>query len=527
METQNDSMHRILDRILTGNYLLREQALAELPELSNEDRQYVSQVLISRLNRESGGRDRGWFVSALAATNMPEALAAVIQRLDAEIEPYYFARYWAVIALVRMNPPDLNARLQEIAAHDSDDLVQATALGFLVALTCEEEYIERLLHMVQSDEGYQHWAGCKGIGTAVHRMGYPEWIEGRFLPVLEQRLYDREQWREVQYQAAMALGGFKHKWMEAIKVLTAALKKDLYHVPRRACVDALGQIGRSEAQEALLIALGDQDAEIHARAANTLKQILGPTDAAKIIVDELVRADTPPPGYVDALRKIDGQEAARLLTDYLLDADPDKVDRASRVLTSLGGEGALRTLQTQRNKAMETYTQLLGSADQNIMQQFNNLMNRAHQAFSMAMWMHGIIFGVGVLILVASMYVALSQNFETFERYVGVGGAVSSVGVLLLLFYRNPLNNIRKSMTDLMQVNVVFLGYVRQINQIDATFKQLFLSAAGFDTDQMDKTVRRIQGAVKGTMQEIQTYLGQYDDKKANREPGPSPEGNE
>jgi hypothetical protein len=177
-------------------------------------------------------------------------------------------------------------------------------------------------------------------------------------------------------------------------------------------------------------------------------------------------------------------------------------------LTKLGGEEAVRTLQAQRAKAVDTYTTLLGNADQQVMEQFNRLMVQAQRGFLLSLWMHGIIFGVGVVVLVASLYVALSQGFGTFERYVGVGTAVGSLGTLLLLFYKDPLKNIRGSVTGLVKVNVVFLGYVRQINQIDATFKQLFLASAGFGVDQMKQTVEQIQDSVRKTMEEVKSYLG-------------------
>ncbi len=78
----------------------------------------------------------------------------------------------------------------------------------------------------------------------------------------------------------------------------------------------------------------------------------------------------------------------------------------------------------------------------------------------------------------------------------------------LLKAKKDPLANIRDSVTNLVKVNVVFLGYVRQINQIDATFKQMFLAAAGFGIDQMKLTVAQIQDSVRTTMQEVEGYLG-------------------
>jgi hypothetical protein len=299
-----------------------------------------------------------------------------------------------------------------------------------------------------------------------------------------------------------------HGAVSAVTALGEALKKDMPDLVRRACISALGEIGREEVKQALLVALEDKDAEIRVQAARTLELALGPAGALKFIVENLLQQDQLVPYYLDALRQIDNSAAAALLADNLLHPDPKLSARASQALARLGGERAVRALQQQQTQALEKYTEMLKQADEKIMAQFDALIGQARLAFRISMWMHSVIFAVGVITLGVSLYVALSQGFGTFERYVGVGAAAGSLGTLLLLFYKDPLQNIRGSVTGLVKINVVFLGYVRQINQIDATFKQLFLASVGFGVDQMQHTVQQIQDSVDKTMTEIKTYLG-------------------
>ena len=277
---------------------------------------------------------------------------------------------------------------------------------------------------------------------------------------------------------------------------------------RRNCVDLLVQICRPETKNALLFALEDDDAEIRVCVANGLKEALGRTGAVKFIVEELLEQDTPDVKcYLDALRLIDKSGAANALTEYLRHSDSKIRDRASFALVQLGGEEAVRTFQRKREEALDKYTGLLKDADENIMGQYNSLMERAQKAFSMSMWMHTIIFSVGVLILVASLYVALSEGFGTFERYAGIGAAGAGLGTLLLMFYKGPQESIKKSVTSLVEVNVVFLGFVRHINQIDATFKQMFLAFRRFGVEQMRQTVEQIQNSANKTMEEVKAYM--------------------
>jgi type IV secretory pathway TrbD component len=177
------------------------------------------------------------------------------------------------------------------------------------------------------------------------------------------------------------------------------------------------------------------------------------------------------------------------------------------IFPQLGGEDAVRLLQRQREEALKVYSDMLRSADDQIMAQFEGLVKQARAAFSMTMWMHATIFGLGIVVLCISLYVAMAQGFQSFERFVGIGAATGSLTMLLTLFHRDPLKNIRESVSNLLKVNVVFIGYMRQINQIDASFKQLFLSAGGFGTAEMKQTVEQIQDAVRDTMEGVRAYL--------------------
>lgn len=495
----------VADKLLNGtNPKESEQAIAELGKLSDKERQIIATFLVIRLPNEDDQK-RTWSLSALAAINVPETINAIAARLDPAKESHEWVRYWAAIALARMQPPDLKQRL-EAAREDKSPLVRAIALRLLIE-NGSEEYVEQWLTMANDVDWISRMAAAKALRSNAGHKPFSEGAESKFLPVLVGRLYNSYELEDCQYQAARALGNMQHKRPEVITALGEALKQEMPERVRRACVEELSATNRPEVKDALLIALQDQDAEIRERAADGLKRILDAPGAVSFIIKSLLEQDELPPQYLDALRRIDSAAAAHALSEQLLHPDPNVAARASHALAQLGGEAAMRTLQAQRAKALDTYTKLLGDADTQIMAQFNGLMAEARAGFKMSMFMHGIIFGIGIVVLSVSLYVALSQGFATFERYVGIGAAIGSLGTLLLLFYKDPLKNIRESVTTLVKVNVIFLGYVRQINQIDATFKQLYLASTGFSTDQMNKTVEQIQASVKQTMDEVKTNL--------------------
>lgn len=503
----SDSSRVILEKLLDGvSDEERTDALAQLATVPDGDKAGICTLLVTRLPKELDVGKRCWSVSALAAINLAGAGDCIAARIDPNQEESEWVRYWAVIGLARMQAGDLKTRL-EAALNDPTELVKAVALRLLIE-NGFEDYIDQLIDMLRQDDNWlARIAACKVLRSSAGHRSLATWIEGKFIPLLAERLTDRYELLDIRFQAALALGDMQHNWQDAIKALRRALDEYLPDWVRRGCVDALRHINRRETKDALLFVLQDKDAEIRVRAANALGQALGTPDAISFVVENLLQQDQLSKEYIDALRQIDNSVAANVLSDRLLHPDPQISTRAAQALALLGGEEAIRTLQAQRTKALDKYTELLGQADTQIMGQFNGLMKRAEMAFSVSMWMHGTIFCIGVVTLLASLYIALGQGTPAFERYIGLGTAAGSLGTLLLLFYQDPLKKIRDSVNGLVKVNVVFLGYVRQINQIDATFKQLFLASAGFGTGQMKETVLQIQASVKQTMEDVKVYL--------------------
>ena len=58
-----------------------------------------------------------------------------------------------------------------------------------------------------------------------------------------------------------------------------------------------------------------------------------------------------------------------------------------------------------------------------------------------------------------------------------------------------------------MNINVIFLGFLRRLNQIDATFKHAYIESRDFGTTQMHETVQEIEEAVTQALNMARSYL--------------------
>jgi hypothetical protein len=335
------------------------------------------------------------------------------------------------------------------------------------------------------------------------------------------RLRDQGEWLDVRIEAAFVLGDVEHEWNETIQALTSAYGNRDKSPPedlRRACIESLGRLGmrlkKREVQTAMLLALEDTAPDIRARAVEALRRILGPKAAVQVVVEALLERDDQPEGYVDALRRIDSVHASSLLSESLWHPDPDKQRRASEALTDLGGADALRKLLAQNRQFVDKYTELLSDADERIMKQHDQLIGQARFSFRTSMYMHIVVFALGIGILIATVALAVWQGVlnDSTDPVVALvttvpGLAGGFAGIWLGMFYRTPIDNIRRSTANLVKINITFLGFIRQINQIDATFKQFYLNTAGFGLDQMKETVEQIQITVGKSLERVQTFI--------------------
>jgi hypothetical protein len=264
-----------------------------------------------------------------------------------------------------------------------------------------------------------------------------------------------------------------------------------------------------ESQSALLKAIEDtNDAQIRLDAVSALTKMIGVEKSIKLLLPLALQREKDTALLVDALRHIDPDLAAKEIREALSNPDVNVSTRAYQLLTMLGGQAATQILLSERAKALDRYTNILSDADKDVRNHFKELMSQAKVSFWLGLAMHVIVFGIGVWLLIASLSLAFRDGLDALSTWIGVGGAgAGAVAIMLSAFYRNPLRNVRGSLNALMQVDIIFLGYVRQINQIDATFKHMFLDARDFGTKQMQQTVAEIQTSVKEILEQIQKHI--------------------
>ena len=157
--------------------------------------------------------------------------------------------------------------------------------------------------------------------------------------------------------------------------------------------------------------------------------------------------------------------------------DTDVIRNISRRLISeMGGSNAIKKLDF-RNNLKDNYASRIDKAQNKVEDMFTNTIMDAKLGFKITLLMDCIIFFIGVGLIVTTGIMAILDN-DT-ENWVGLGisGGTGVLTILYSLFLSKPREKVKSSVTHLMYLKIIFLGYLRELNQIDQCFNQNLLES--------------------------------------------------
>ena len=159
--------------------------------------------------------------------------------------------------------------------------------------------------------------------------------------------------------------------------------------------------------------------------------------------------------------------------------------------------------QTQRLLTWSAYQESIKEVDREVLAQFHLTISSLRRALWIKVGIYLLQFAVVSLILFFGLFQTLQTKPSDPWAWI-----VSLVGLVLLviLLVRNPLHAINHTLVDLARVQIILQGYTRQINQVDAIFKQAFLEKTiGVKT--VGKSLEQIQRVIDGNVESLLQFL--------------------
>lgn len=520
-------------------------AASALAALYDKGDNTARKAIAECLDVEEDERTRYWMLRALHKLGSRKQIEGVVRKIGQGFRE------------AMTSEPSIGLQNVDLQNIDADYLDQAQRLRLVLvrdrragplALTIltswgDREAAEALEHMLQSGIFEQMWDALR----ALEEVSLREMLE----PLLKVA-QDLTMWPDIRFKAVKAIGRIKSP--AAARALGQVLAYAQDASIKEMAILGMEQLGTSLEVRAMLAQLQkageapypmsaslmgllmDENAQIRSRAAETLPYVMldakayaegdeaaqaralkeGRMAAAEEVVRELVREhvdlDKGVPQLVNALRVIDPPEAeaaATVLTKYLYSDDVSVRKRAERALKLVGGEKAVQTLMGQKSEVLRAYNELLEKADEPIQDLFRDTMRQAQRSFGISQGMSIAIFVIGLGALIAGLYMAFTAGQVGIEFVFGAGTSIVAViAVLLDLLLLDPHKRVQEATSVLLRIKVIFLGYVRQVHQIDATFKHEFIEGGReFGAEDVRETVKQINEVMSNTMDMITTHL--------------------
>lgn len=165
------------------------------------------------------------------------------------------------------------------------------------------------------------------------------------------------------------------------------------------------------------------------------------------------------------------------------------------------------TTQWENAKAIENYTEILSEADRESLRQIDKFSNQIQQLFNIIKYIYITSLLIHVLLICISLYFVFNTNSSTFQVRFGTGGIIGYSIISLILIYKNPLKQARLLSADLLKMQVIFLSYLRQINQTDIFFKQIILTSGKLTTKQIQDTLAKVQEIAERILDDLNMLL--------------------
>ena len=151
-----------------------------------------------------------------------------------------------------------------------------------------------------------------------------------------------------------------------------------------------------------------------------------------------------------------------------------------------------------RMQALNDYSAHLADSDARVSKFIEDVIKQTHWTYEVSVWIYifSYVTALGSFIFGLLLFF---QNQLFFALLCVVGGLI----ILFFLINRNPLKNVRYLVNNMVKLNILYVGYARQIHQVDASFKNMLSKTEGIDNINMEEMLGHIQMVIDETLTAI------------------------
>lgn len=154
--------------------------------------------------------------------------------------------------------------------------------------------------------------------------------------------------------------------------------------------------------------------------------------------------------------------------------------------------------QTHGSFLCDLYTDAVKNADNKILDYFKKNVSGTQSIFGIHVASYVIFF---VLVIILQVY-GLKRVFENQGDIFGISVSLIGLLALFIIVYRNPMKELNRSLLDLTKNHIIFLGYIREIYQVDISFMQYLLEESS-DSKRQEKFLQNVQNIIDSYIESL------------------------
>lgn len=180
-------------------------------------------------------------------------------------------------------------------------------------------------------------------------------------------------------------------------------------------------------------------------------------------------------------------------------ADTDKISKRLNALMLAIASGQQEVLDQLQSNLQAFYVKAADELIDQTMSEWKTTVAQAKLGFTTRLWMNIIMFGLGVVITVASLILLFVNNSAGLTAMVGSGiSLIAGIATMSATLFFGPLREIARSVADVGVLNTSMIGYIHRVLQISHTFQYLYLTQK-IDLQQLTSTTDLVEKATQFT----------------------------
>ena len=418
---------------------------------------------------------RAWllYVLPLLAAGDSECEALLQAAVDHSIELNMWCRYWCMAGQYRARWAGLAALLPKVIEHDKQDLV--VMLAHAIRAQYDDHSLDKLrAGLDEKANDVRRWGTLRALRIVPIE-------DGKLIQSLS-RIVDRGSNSDLTYDAIWALstvspeseyarlagrtlGNFIDRWKTYPGRDAMRLK----------ALKALARLRRLSESQILIEQFLDDNPAIVREAACALESMIGTRAAVdRVLSQAALTTDGKVEPYGVALRWMQARnDVVDQLATVMAAGSAEERDLARLLLSEVGGTAAIERLRVQ-STLMSQHTKFLGESEERVQNLFEQSISDAKAGFQKTLLMDQVLFYAGLVLIGASAVLMLYRHGALSADWVGTG-TTGVLSVLYTLFFSKPRQQVQASVDHLMNLKIVFLGFLRQLHQADSAYVRRLL----------------------------------------------------